>query len=145
MAKVSLLKRAQGPRGVPIALLVERGDKAADSVCARFGDYLEDGIAKVADAAAVFLKARDDVNLDAFVQAIRDVRSSSATAGHAWAAVYARSLEIAVQSREITDQNLPVIVTLHIDALNVAARGTSPTAELQQLEESLGRVQSALR
>jgi hypothetical protein len=145
MPKASLLKRVQGPRAVPIALLVERGNEAADAVCARFGDYLEDGITKLADAALVFLKARNDANLEMFVQTIRDARSSSATAGHMWAALYAKSLETAVQTREITDQNLAVIVALHIDALKVAARGTSPAAELQQLEERLTLVQNVLR
>jgi len=41
MANSALLKRCQGPRALPLALLISRGDQAAQIVCLKFGDHLQ--------------------------------------------------------------------------------------------------------
>ena len=146
MANSALLKRCQGPRALPLALLISRGDQAAQIVCLKFGDHLQEALSGLQDAVVTYLaQEASDTAKAKLLTIVRDLRSSSATAGQEWVSIFAASLETSLEAGDIAGQNLSVLIGLHMDALHVAAKRITSAEELVQLQQSLLRVQMALR
>lgn len=146
MQRPSLFSKCQGPNAVPIERLVARGEKAAAAVRQEYGDYLPAALSALAEKGRDFLSApTDPAKCTGFLEALRDIKSSAATAEREWVLRFAASLDALMQTRAAGDAHLPVIVDLHLDALTVAARRNASAVELKYLEERLASVTSVLR
>jgi HPt (histidine-containing phosphotransfer) domain-containing protein len=140
MSKPSLLDRCQGPGAIDICTLVNRAQQAAENVCRDYSAYLLEKLHSIKE----LIVARRDVEIltedhQALLQEVRDLRSSAAMAGYDWIAQCSQSLENSLATREVFDTDLQVIISLHLDAIELAARGKCTSEELRLLESELKR------
>lgn len=145
MTRASLFARCQGPHAVPIQQLLSRGYSAAETVRTKYNDYLGDRLIELERAVNEFFADRGNIERrDQFLDALQDIRSSAATAGREWVSRFAGSLETTMRSRGINDENVLVIVKLHLDALKLAATHNASEFDLAHIERGLAQVTIAL-
>jgi hypothetical protein len=145
MLRKSLLERCQGKGAVSVELLVQRGEKAADTLTKDFGKHVQRHLDELEDLAKAALADRQGAaEWTAFATALQDVQSSSATAGSVWAEKYAIALRLELDAREKSDRHLPVLIALYLDAIKLAATGNADHAELVDLGARLNQVSGKL-
>lgn len=134
----TLLQRCQGARAVAIEALVRKGEAKTAEIVKEFGRYALRQTKELGGLAKKALADRkDDGAWRGFIHALRDVRSSSATAGAPWIETYAGHLHDELARRERFDQHLPTLVELHLDAMKVAASGQADEEMLKKLDHNL--------
>lgn len=142
----TLLQRCQGARAVAIEALVRKGEANAAKIVKEFGRYALRQTEELAGLARKSLADRkDDGAWRGFIHALRDVRSSSATAGAPWIESYARHLHDELVQRERFDPHLPTLVELYLDAMKVAASGQADEEMLKRLNHNLALAMEKLK
>jgi hypothetical protein len=138
----SLYEKIQGPGAVPIASLIQHGDKAAQLASA---DYLKFFRAKLPSveglAIAMFAAPVGGDARTAFYVAVHDLRSSSASAGYSTIAAISKSLERLLVECDPENALTRDVIRLHLDALALASSDNAPapnTEEASQLVKNLG-------
>src|SRR5581483_5741500 len=107
MSRPSLYARCQGPNARLIDQLIRQGEKVAGEICEGFGDFLMGGLNALQTLSARFLADRGNADLqDRFLDGVRDIASSAATAGQEWVSRFATSLEDSIQSRDVHDEHM---------------------------------------
>jgi HPt (histidine-containing phosphotransfer) domain-containing protein len=145
MSKPSLLERCQGPGATDISTLVNRAQQTAENVCRDYSIYLLEKIQGIKELIAAHRDVETQTeDHQALLQEVRDLRSSAAMAGYDWIAQCSQSLESSLTTREVFDTDLPVIVRLHLDAIELAAQGKCKAEELLLLETGLRRAVETL-
>ena len=145
-ANLSLKRRCMGPRATSIETLLQRAEAVMVraerdySACAR--TRLEE-LRRLAGAAMADVHDADCWT--ALRTGLRDLQTSSAMASSPWISRYAAGLQGQLAAREASDRNLPQLMGLHFDAMQVAASDAAAEAELAALERDLERASQALR
>ena len=144
MRRSALLKRCQGPSALPIALLVRRGDAAAKIVSQTFGKHLRSALGELQDAMLPHLKGGVSETEHAnWLTRVRDLRSSSATAGYETVHEFAAALETVLEPEQC-GAHRNAAIKLHLDGLLLAANPETSADEIQRLRESLHQLRTAM-
>lgn len=132
-----LLEKISGPKALPIALLVERGEAAAQRVHEDFGSFLDQRIRELS-AMRGDIAGPGHPGWREFYAAVVDLRGSAATARRPAVAGVAASLEALLDER-LFDGRAATVLNSHLDALVLVASGglgegaiRHLTAELEQ-------------
>ena len=133
----SLRQRVSGPNAVPIAMLVERGAKAAERANSQFQDFARERVHQLELLMAKIAPTAPQENWVALEAAVQDLRSSAATGGQPALSRMARSWEKALSLPREKETKLVAVMNLHLDALRNALAHTASAEESRAVAERL--------
>jgi len=146
----SLLEKISGPKAVPLAALVQKGEAAAQRVQESFGDFLQQRIGDLTEAR-LRLSGAPPHAWDKFYAMAVDLRGSAAMAGQTHLDAVCRSLE-ALLKDHVRDGRAACVVGSHIDALVLLSSGRQSQSEnerqsaasrlTRELEQAVARIPS---
>ena len=131
----SLRQRVSGPNAVPVAMLVERGAKAAEHANAQFQDFAREGVRMLERQMAAITPTAPQDAWVALAASVQDLRSSSATGGQPALSRMAKSWEKALTLPR--DGKLVAVMHLHLDALRHALSHAASADENRAVAERL--------
>jgi len=142
----SLLERISGPKAVPLAALVQKGEAAAERVQESFGDFLEQRIGELIQARFRLTEAPDAVPEAAWEQfyaLVVDLRGSAAMAGRRGLGPVCFSLETLLEEH-VRDSRAVAVAASHIDALLLLSAGRESESAAQRLGAELAQAVARL-
>src|SRR6476619_4326704 len=106
--------KVTGPRAIAIDTLVERGEAAEKRVAQEYADHAPTLVAKIVITGKLLLQKQADLaEWNSLYTIVRDLRTSSASAGHHDLAAICSSLESVWTTCDRNDVRLPKVVDLH--------------------------------
>jgi hypothetical protein len=140
--RLSLLEKISGPDAVPLAILIRRGEAAAERVHADFGVFLHQRIQELARMRGG-LDAENGESWRPFYAAVVDLCGSSATAGRMAVNAVSASLERLMTERVQEARSFQVIGS-HVDALVLLASGSPESCGSAETQTLIAELEQAV-
>lgn len=137
----SLLEKISGPKAVPLAALVKKGEAAAERVQESFGEFLDQRIGELTDARSRLLSAPEDVSgevWDHFYALVVDLRGSAAMVSRQGLGAVCASLE-SLLKEHVRGAKAAHVAASHIDALVLLSQGHESEAAVKRLTGELAQ------